>query len=325
MGSLHKQWSSDEVPLSERTDAWEEVLRRSYRDWQVPKRLPATFRARVQNHDFAGAGIVDTVCDPCIGERTPQLVKRADEVYLGVQLTTSGRERFTIGDKTVEVSSGDLVVWTTDRAAQFEVLERLHKVTLMMPWSLIKERLPEYRMPPPAGRLDSRAGVGSLLATHLLALSNQIATLDQNVHGSVSRSTFELLGVALCGMDQPGQRDSGAVVLNQVKDFILKGLHDDSLTPRKIAEANRISLRYLHMLFERTDTTVSSYILKSRLHACKQALTDPAFQRLQISEIAFRWGFNSMSHFCRTFKEAYGRSPGDMRRTALPVPPDTPT
>jgi AraC-like DNA-binding protein len=106
-------------------------------------------------------------------------------------------------------------------------------------------------------------------------------------------------------------------MLRRVQDFILRHLHEDDLNPTRIAEANHISLRYLHMLFQRSDMTVSGYILNSRLHACKQALTDPAFQRLQISEIAFRWGFNSVSHFCRTFKERYGISPSDARRAAL--------
>lgn len=33
-------------------------------------------------------------------------------------------------------------------------------------------------------------------------------------------------------------------------------------------------------------------MLGCRLHACRQALADGAFARLQISEIAYRWGFN---------------------------------
>jgi AraC-like DNA-binding protein len=51
------------------------------------------------------------------------------------------------------------------------------------------------------------------------------------------------------------------------------------------------------------------------LNACKEALTDPAYNRQRISEIAFRRGFNSTSHFCRAFKEKYGASPGEVRRT----------
>ena len=316
------EWSTSDVPLGDRTDAWESVLSTSYREWQVPHRLPATFYAHVKQHDFAGAGIVETVCDPCTGQRTRGHVRHDDELYVGVQLTTGGRERFKIGDSGVEVTSGDVVVWTTDQVVEFEVLERLHKVTLMIPWSVVREQLPERKQPPTGGKIESRTGVGSLLAVHLLALSNEIATLDESVQGSVSRSTLELLGIALSGQQPSAAFDASAAMLRRVQDFILRHLHEDDLSPTRIAEANHISLRYLHMLFQRSDMTVSGWILDRRLHACKQALTDPAYNRQRISEIAFRWGFNSTSHFCRAFKEKYGASPGDVRRTVGVGPAD---
>jgi AraC-like DNA-binding protein len=316
MQDSFSDWSIDRVPTNDRTDAWQDVLSRSYREWQVPQRLPATFYARVKQHDFAGAGIVETVCDPCIGQRTHAQIRHDDELYVGVQLTTGGRERFRMGDGGVEVTSGDLVVWTTDQEVQFEVLERLHKVTLMIPWTLMRERLPERKRPPAGGKIESRIGVGSLLAVHLLALSNQIDSLEQSVQASVSRSTLELLGIALSGQQPSAMFDASAAMLRRVKDFILQHLHEEDLNPTRIAEANNISLRYLHMLFQRSELTVSGFMLDSRLQVCKQALMDPAFQRLQISEIAFRWGFNSLSHFCRTFRQRYGASPGDMRRAA---------
>ncbi|MEK6423087.1 MAG: helix-turn-helix domain-containing protein [Burkholderia gladioli] len=309
-------WSSADVAVKDRTDAWQEILSGSYREWQVPQRLPATFYATLSRHDFAGAEIIETVCDPCVGQRTRQHVHRDDDLYVGVQLTTSGRERFRIGDSGVEVTSGDLVVWTTDQVVQFEVMERLHKVTLMIPWTLMRERLPERKQPPSGGRIDSTSGVGSLLAVHLLALSNEISSLDSTVQGSVSRSTLELLGIALSGQQQAATFDASAAMLRKVQDFILQHLHEDKLTPVKIAEANGISLRYLHMLFHRSDMTVSGYVMHSRLTACKAALADPSYARFQIGEIAYRWGFNSMSHFCRVFKEKFGESPSDARRSA---------
>jgi AraC-like DNA-binding protein len=312
-------WSSNDVPVQDTTDAWQEVLSGSYREWQVPQRLPATFYATLRRHDFAGAEIVETVCDPCVGERTRKQVHRDDELYVGVQLTTSGRERFKIGDSGVEVRSGDLVVWTTDQVVQFEVMERLHKVTLMIPWSLMRERMPERKQPPSGGRIESKAGVGSLLAVHLLALSNEIATLDSSVQGSVSRSTLELLGIALSGQQQVPTFDASAVMLRKVQDYILQHLHEDGLSSTHIAQACGISLRYLQMLFQRSDMTVSGYVTNSRLMACKQALSDPSYNRYQIAEIAFRFGFNSTSHFCRAFKEKFGESPGDVRRAAIAV------
>lgn len=150
------EWSSDRVAASDCTDAWQDALSRSYRDWKVPQQLPATFYARVRQHDLAGTGLVETVCDPCMGQRTRGQARRDDELYIGVQLTTGGRERFKIGDAGLEATSGDVVVWTTDQAMQFEVLDRLHEVTLMIPWALMRERLPERKQPPPGGKIESR-------------------------------------------------------------------------------------------------------------------------------------------------------------------------
>ena len=314
------EWSSKDVPTGDLTDAWQSVLSSRYREWQIPRRLPATFFAHVKTHDFAGAGIVETVCDPCSGQRMRAQLRHDDEPYIGVQLTTQGRERFKIGDAGIEVASGDVVVWTTDQPVEFEVMERLHKVTLMIPWSVMRERLPERKQPPVGGKIESRTGVGSLLAVHLLALSNEIATLDPDVQGSVCRSTLELLGITLSGQQPSASFDASAAMLRRAQDYILQHLHEDDLSPARIAEANRISLRYLHMLFQRNDATVSGWILDRRLHACEQALTDPAYSRQQIAEIAFRWGFNSTSHFCRTFKEKYGASPGEIRRAVLRDP-----
>ena len=80
------EWSTSDVPSGDRTDAWQSVLSTSYREWQVPRRLPATFYAHVKQHDFAGAGIVETVCDPCMGQRTRGQVRHDDELYVGVHL-----------------------------------------------------------------------------------------------------------------------------------------------------------------------------------------------------------------------------------------------
>jgi AraC-like DNA-binding protein len=310
------RWSIANVPMNDRTDAWQHVLSNSYRDWQVPTRLPSTFRAEVSQHDFAGAGLVETICDPCNGQRNRAQIRRDDDLYIGVQLTTKGRERFKIDNARVEVAAGDLVVWRTDEAVEFEVIQRLHKVTLMVAWSMVRDRMPERNQPPAGGKIDSRSGVGSLLATHLLALSNQIASLDSREQGSVSRSTLELLGIALSGQQSTASFDAGAAMTARVQDYILQHLHDEWLNPAAIAAANHMSLRYLHMLFHHADATVSGWIQERRLLQCRETLTDSAFSHLGVADIGYRWGFNSASHFSRAFKDRFGESPGAVRQRA---------
>lgn len=313
-------WSSSETRIGDRTDALEAALSRSYHSFQVLQRLPPTFQACLRQHALGGAGIVEAVCDPCMGQRTRRQVRSDDDACLAIQLTTSGRERLRIGDARLEVAAGDLLVVSTDRVLQFEVVERLHKVTLMVPWSLVRDRLPGQRNLPAAGKIDSRSGAGSLLAAQLRALPTEIPVLDPSAHGPVSRSTLELLCGVLSGVTTGAAFDAGAAMLQRVQDYILQNLAHDDLTPRRIASAHRLSLRYLHLLFQHSGTTVSGFILDSRLHACCQALADPAFARSKISDIASRWGFHSASHFCRAFKGKYGASPSEVRKAGHESP-----
>ena len=39
--------------------------------------------------------------------------------------------------------------------------------------------------------------------------------------------------------------------------------------------------------------------------------------RSKISEIAYRWGFNDLSHFNKAFRERFGRTPGEWRNEPL--------
>jgi AraC-like DNA-binding protein len=310
------EWTTAGISPADKTDVWESVLSANYRDWQVPRRLPATFYAHVKQHDFAGSGLVETVCDPCAGMRRQAQVRRDDELFVGIQLTTAGRERFKIGDAGIEAKGGDIVVWTTDAEVEFEVLERLHKVTLMIPWTLLRERMPDRKAMPLGGKIDSRCGVGSLLAAHLLALSNQINALDSQQMGSVSRTTLEFLGIALSAQQPAASFDASACMLRRVQEFTLQHLHEEDLNPARIAAANRISLRYLHLLFHHSGQTVHGWIQDRRLVKCREALSDSAYVRQHIADIAYRWGFISTSHFSRVFKDKFGVSPSDVRRLA---------
>ena len=45
-----------------------------------------------------------------------------------------------------------------------------------------------------------------------------------------------------------------------------------------------------------------------------QALRDPNQERGSVSEIAYRWGFNDLSHFNRSFRAHFAMTPREWRR-----------
>ncbi|HKM65268.1 MAG TPA: helix-turn-helix transcriptional regulator, partial [Acidisphaera sp.] len=76
--------------------------------------------------------------------------------------------------------------------------------------------------------------------------------------------------------------------------------------------------RQLHLVFEPTGESFNQYVLRRRLEACRAALASPAEAGRSIVDIAFGWGFDSLSTFYRTFHRAFGIAPGDLPASAQP-------
>ncbi|MGJ5752765.1 AraC-like DNA-binding protein [Streptomyces puniciscabiei] len=107
------------------------------------------------------------------------------------------------------------------------------------------------------------------------------------------------------------------VLLRDIKTYIEHHLHDPDLSLTSIAAANHISLRYLHHLFQRDGRTVGAFLRERRLEHCRADLSDPAEAQRSVCEIARRWGFRDPAVFNRTFKSAYGVTPGRYREQRL--------
>jgi len=79
--------------------------------------------------------------------------------------------------------------------------------------------------------------------------------------------------------------------------------------------ANRVSMNYSYFskLFkERTGLTFTAYLIKVRMEEAQKLLKDPT---LRINEISEKVGYGNLYHFSRAFKNYYGVSPKEHRKT----------
>lgn len=306
------EWSIDHAPIEGRIDATEAILKDSFQRWSLSSPAkPAAFQAKLRRHELAGASLVCTVTGACVEQSPPGHSSFDDEFCLGLQLNLFGRVQLQQWD--TPICEGDMSLWRTDQRQDYEVLERTHSVSLMIPWQLMREHLPGRKQPPAACRIDSHTGVGSLLSQHLMGLAKEIGAVPPSAHVALCRTVIGLLDIALPEPESATRFTAMAALRERVLAYIAQHFQEDDLSPARIAAAHGISLRYLHALFAQGDTTVVGHILESRLQACWRTLVDPVCRHLQVSAIAFHWGFNSTSHFCRAFKQRFGVSPSDAR------------
>ena len=68
-----------------------------------------------------------------------------------------------------------------------------------------------------------------------------------------------------------------------------------------------MSYKYFSRYFKNTfNTTLSDYIMKLRLERAELLLTSTS---LPVTDISLQTGFNNISFFIRSFKQAYGLTP----------------
>ena len=143
--------------------------------------------------------------------------------------------------------------------------------------------------------------------------------LDDATAARVTLAILDLVGAAYAEIPRADSDHSALAVAHRLRiiNFIETHLHDPDLTPTRIAEASKMTPRYLHHLFSDQDETVARYILRRRVDACARALVSDAQRGRTVTAIAFDYGFNSPTHFARVFRAKFGMTPREYRRESV--------
>ena len=140
--------------------------------------------------------------------------------------------------------------------------------------------------------------------------------LDEASAGRATVAILDLFGAAYAdiGRAQPDRLSLATAHRIRIINYIEAHLHDPDLTPTRIAQACKMTPRYLHHLFSDREETAARYIVRRRLDECARALVCAAQRSRTITAIAFDYGFNSPTHFGRVFRAKFGLTPREFRR-----------
>jgi len=127
------------------------------------------------------------------------------------------------------------------------------------------------------------------------------------------RSRLKVCSLFYSMLDRlPAQQEEAFYILRPAVQFLENHLSDPALNNAMLAGAAGISEVYFRQLFVRQyGTTPRQYILDARMQKARQMLTEGA---LKIADVAEACGFSSVYHFCRSFRERAGQTPGEYRR-----------
>lgn len=314
-------YRSSDVPACSFVDYWRHASRETFGPAQLrpagsPQRLIVDHIGGVQVAEMITREVEPTA--PCEGARPTSVVRRAGaEVYL-LQLVTSGVTFVEQDGRQARLGPGEFALLDYARPARWAAAAHRF-VTLAFPHRL----LPLH--PDDVARMTAvRIGGGGAPAL-FRTLAGQLAASAGSYGGPdgtrVGIAALDLLAGAIVSSG-PMSRPVDAqrrMLRTQIHAFIEHHLHNAELSPRMVAAAHHISLRYLYTLFDASGDGVAGWIRRRRLERCRRDLLDPAARHRSVTSIAAAHGLTNPAQFSRAFRAAYGCSPSEYR-AADPAP-----
>ena len=275
---------------------------------QLPKQ---DFFGAIEQHDVGGLELSSVKTDPHQVIRTPKQIAKSVNDYFLISMQIEGSCHIHQDGRDAILQPGDFALYDSTRPYSLLFPNAISQIVMKMPRATLKQRisLPETLT---ATRISGDKGIGKIVGRLIVSLERQAMGLSPVTHQPIAENTLGLLATALndqVGVKSFNQSEVKRAQLQRIKLYILDHLCESDLSVETISGAHRISPRYLHILFESEQSTVTRWIWEQRLIHAKKELCDPRQLGKTITQICYRWGFNDTAHFSRSYKRRFGYSP----------------
>jgi AraC-like DNA-binding protein len=304
-------FSTSDIAQRERSDFWTESMKRFCGPCKIEYNAEG-FNGRLIGKHIHGLNFAKIRHNARKTERTRRELSHIDPNFFHLYLQVAGQSHVTESGSKVSVNTGDLILLDAAKESQILFDQENESLYAIIPKPFLQNADESDGIKTNmVARGPSAMMLGSLLRA---AFSDQHAlSTAQSV--AINNSIIQMIGATWQSCQEPIDA-TGPGLLRLIQEDLLGRLSTNH-TPNDIANAYSVSVRCIHRLFSDAGTTLGEWLRESRLERCARDLRDPAHSAENITEIAFRWGFNESAHFSRCFKAAFGYSPRDYRARAF--------
>jgi AraC-like DNA-binding protein len=299
-----------QLDRTERYDEWVEQLNGTFGTWRPDLPKQSQFTADLGTRLMPDIALVECICDPCGASRSRTDALNIENEQLTIQLVVSGSEYMQLGQQEAMLTSGDIFVWDNTQPMRFSVIEPLHKLSLVLPLQRLKDWMPTGWRDLPRHMRHGEPGT-ELLTSYIRSITQIDFAQSPMRYNALIEAAIAMLMAPV--PNNPSEGSHRLAQLELIKSKIMRRLRDPELNLSDLAAESRISLRYLHWLFEVDNVTPWRFIVNKRLEGCRRDLVSPAFAYRSITEIAFSWGFSNVTHFGRKCRAEFGMTPSELR------------
>ena len=313
--------STDRVPPAQRIELWESFTASELVGLRCSDFSSHGLEARARIFDLGTVRLMEMYGNEHVVERTRPMVRAHPKESIFACLLLEGEGFFYQSGQCIPVSAGDVIAFLADVPYLYGWTRESRQIIVETdPARLLGSRSATSLQSPL--KLDSRLRSARLLAATLHATA--VKFVDHPLAEEAPQIAVQTRSLLEAMLALPARcqqaTDTAAWQLLRAEIFIAEHLADSSLTAPSIARALNMSVRYLHRLFALRKTTVSEWIWSQRLARAHDELGSAYARSVHVADVAFRWGFTNQGHFGRRFKQHYGVTPTQHRKSALVKP-----
>jgi AraC-like DNA-binding protein len=306
------RFSTEDFAPPERVAVWREAYGRTVAKLELEPLSEGPFRAEAKLHAFNGLGLVSMSTDKLRFAKPSSLIDSDDLILVTVE--SGGWVASQLGRETCLGPGEASICWNAEIAEGTTWGKR----------SMI--RVPTQAIRPLVG--DITAGVSRRIPAECEALrllrpyasTLQEGAAPRELQRMATTHVYDLFGLLLGTTRESAEIVRGRGVrgarLKAIKNDIAVRIAEPDLDARGIAQRHRLSVRYLHRLFEEDGLVFGQFVLGLRLARAERMLTDSRFAGRSVSTIGYDAGFADLSYFYRCFRRQYGCTPSEARAAA---------
>jgi AraC-like DNA-binding protein len=301
-----------------RLTAFREAVCDTYAHVDVSAENLSGYNALLKKAEFGRINLTECAASPQAVERRKSHILCSDRECHFVQLMHHGRSDINQNDTAVAGTRGIGILFSPMSPYKMQWVTQSKALYIDVPAHALTERYPS-RGTLMFQSFDAGNGLGRVLIDFAAALVDQATHVQAADRAKLGEQLIDLLSAALlaaAGKRPLNETSIQRFRLEAIESYIEENLSDPSLSLTTVAKSNGISLRYLHRLFQLKSTSPADWIWSRRLYRGNDMLSSQDFDHLSITEIAFSLGFSSSSHFSNAFRDTFGISPSEVRRTS---------
>jgi AraC-like DNA-binding protein len=311
------RFSTAALPQPDRVAMWREHYAHTIFRAEVQPVCAASFQAAVISRGLPELHLLSGALSAVRIERTREfLADGNDDVALVIN--RAGRISAIARGREVALREGDAVLVNSGEMSVFDRSSAGGSFSIRIPHSVLSPLVVD--LDDAVMRLiPRRASALRLLASYARPLLEQDVLETPELQRLAVTHVHDLVALLLGATRDAGDvargRGRGAALLRAAKAFIVANSSTPSLSVGSVAKHLGVTPRYLQKLFETDGATFSNFLLGQRLARAHRMLTNPRFDASQVSAIAYDAGFGDLSYFNRNFRQRYGSTPRDVRKS----------